>query len=358
MLDKKLDELGADRLGARPFIAPKMGKLTCGDLLDALEADYRLRGKCSQQFESNLHFARLHFAAWPATKVAPELVDQYIVEQQSRGLAASTINHRVQLLSQGFSMAVRRGHLLSVPPLRKLSEKLDVRKGYFEAATFRQMLKHLPSYLQDYALFGYLTGWRAGEIRSLLWSFINDDAIDLPGEFSKNGEPRQVIMAGELAALIDRRRAARVIETEQGIILADLIFHDAGREVGNYKKRWQLACCHAGAGKFICKDCKRVLPFRPDMSWASARRCPSCGAANAKYQGKIFHDLRRTAVRNMIRAGVPEKVAMSISGHKTRSIFDRYNIVSGDDQRKALQQTGEYEEAQQKRGAVMVIAKR
>jgi len=107
--------------------------------------------------------------------------------------------------------------------------------------------------------------------------------------------------------------------------VAEHVFHRDGDPVGDFRKAWATACIAAGL--------YRVVGTSPD---GTEQREPT----------RLFHDLRRSGVRNMVRAGVPERVAMEVSGHRTRAIFDRYNITSEEDLRSAMKRTTEYVNAQ------------
>lgn len=139
-------------------------------------------------------------------------------------------------------------------------------------------------------------------------------------------------LSGDLGDLIERRKAQKQVETKTGVLLSAYVFHLNGEPIGDFRKAWATACVAAGQGQFMCDRCNQPV---------DGHTCEECRCA-ARYVGRIFHDFRRTAVRNMVRAGVPERVAMTISGHKTRSIFDRYNIVNEADLREAMQRTQSY----------------
>ncbi len=194
-----------------------------------------------------------------------------------------------------------------LPHIRRLPER-NVRQGFFEAEEFEAVIAHLPHYLKDFVHFGYLSGWRKGEIASLTWDDVDHEAriIRLRPEKSKTGEGRVLALSGELWEVIERRLQDR------GSVL--WVFHRKGIPIGDIRKAWKTACRKGGV------------------------------------PGKLFHDLRRTAVRDMVRAGVPERIAMAISGHTTRSIFDRYNIVSEADLREAVDRTHTYRKTKTRQG--------
>ena len=116
--------------------------------------------------------------------------------------------------------------------------------------------------------------------------------------------------------LLSRKRGSNLVFTRED-----------GSAVGDFRKAWWRMCVNAGLGEIRCRVCRRLLD--------STAYCSDCRTSNVGYQGLLFHDLRRTAIRNMRRCGISEKVAMLISGHKTRSVFDRYNIVDEADLREA-----------------------
>jgi len=233
-------------------------------------------------------------------------IEAYITTCRNDEKSNATINRELELLRRALRLAHDRQLLPSIPKVRVLPEH-NTRQGFFERPDLEAVVAALPAYLRDFTRFAYLTGWRKGEIISLRWTDLDRDAgaIRLRPEAAKTGRGRTVMLEGDLAELIDRRWEARLFEKNSNVRVAALVFHRDGEPVGDFRKAWATAC-------------------------------------QAAVPDKLFHDLRRTAARNMVRAGVPERVAMAVTGHQTRSMFDRYNIVSEDDLRMAAQKTTLY----------------
>jgi integrase len=133
-----------------------------------------------------------------------------------------------------------------------------------------------------------------------------------PGS-TKNLEGPLFYLTSELKELLTaQRKAANRIQGRKGMIVQRVFFHDVPTKSGDVGF-WSG---HA------------IAPSGFYHAWCRARITAGC-------PGSIPHDFRRTAIRNMVRAGIPERVAMKLSGHKTRSVFDRHNVVSDGDLREA-----------------------
>jgi integrase len=136
------------------------------------------------------------------------------------GSPPATINRETQLLGQAYTLAMRSKppRVTTKPNIRRLSEKGNVRKEFFEPAEFAAVVDALPEYLQDVARFAYLTGWRRGDMLGLRWSAVDMErgVIRLFQGETKNDEGRTLAIAGPLAEIVARREAARLVERRDG----------------------------------------------------------------------------------------------------------------------------------------------
>jgi integrase len=230
-------------------------------------------------------------------------------------VSAAELNRELTTLKRMFSLAVQAAKLHYKPHFPMLREN-NVRKGFFERDQYLAVLKHLPEAMRPIVTFAYVTGWRINsEVLPLQWRQVDLAAGEVrldPGT-TKNGEGRVFYLTPELQALLQAQRdRADEIQRDLSMIVQHVFFHQPAMKDGSLGMR-------AGKG---------ISGHGFYQAWRRARSKAGC-------PGSIPHDFRRTAIRNMVRAGIPERVAMALSGHKTRSVFDRYNIVSDGDLRAA-----------------------
>ncbi len=279
-------------------------KVTLEDLEALILADYKKnQRRTTDRLQHSLKHLRAAFGGWRVVDIAEDGIDRYAADRLDDGAAHATVNRELSALRRMFRLGARARLVGRVPTFDLLAED-NVRTGFLEEAEFTALLGKLPDYLVPLAVAGYVTGWRKSELLSREWRHVDLKAgwirLD-PGE-TKNREGRQFPLIPRLREALEQQ-AERRREAERrtdNIINAVFFRHSTGKPIKDFRKAWATAC--AGAG----------VP------------------------GLFFHDLRRTAARNLIRAGIAEKIAMDFTGHRTRSVFDRYAIV---DEKLLLEQS-------------------
>jgi integrase len=292
------------------------GKVTFGQMAEMLLTNYRNNGMRSIRSAalSIRHLREFFDDDIKALDIESDRIEHYIAMRKSAGAENASVNRELSALKRMFTLAIKAKRLTSRPYVAMLEED-NTRQGFVSPTEFRALHAQLPEYLRDPVSFLYLSGWRSGELKSLEWRNVDMAAreIRLDPARSKSKHGRVLPLRGELLAIFERAKARR-------IMACPFVFHYAGGlPIGDFRKVWRVVCKASGN------------------------------------DNRLVHDLRRSAVRNMIRAGVSDRIAMTMSGHRTRSVFDRYDITSTDDLEWGTERTQEYVERSATTATVVAI---
>lgn len=289
-------------------VSAKIGRLRFEEARDDFLNERRVNSRGSlKKLEARIaNHLTPFFGGRRMANIRADDVRSYVARRKEHGAANGTVNRELTILKRMYSLAIQAEKLLRKPHIALLQED-NTRVGFFEHEQYVALLAHLPEALRPVITFAYVTGWRiTSEVLPLEWRQVDlvGGVVRLDPGTTKNREGRVFPLTPELRTLLEVQHAEHLRQKKAGKIEPWVFFRMIARGRGGQKeptpirafaKAWKSACASAG--------------------------CP----------GRIPHDLRRTAVRNMIRAGIPERVAMQLTGHKTRSVFERYNIVSEGD---------------------------
>ncbi len=312
-LEGRLHEVRNHREGTKVFVGHKQERITVEQLLKDLERDYVIHKRSSwSRLNSHLSHVRAYFGRDRARSITRSRLLAYIEIRQKEGAANATINRELEPLQRAFSLALENETLAFAPKFPSLPED-NARQVFFNRADFLKVVANLKfrgkidTDLQDFMNWFFYTGMRPKETKSLTWASFDKEksTIRLEARNAKTRSARKLAIDGELKAIIQRR-----IEARKRFPHCPLIFHRRGKAVGDFRKIWKKACEAVG----LVGGLKGYIPY----------------------------DCRRTAVRNLIRSGVEESTAMKISGHRTRSMIDRYNIQDEQDIQEAMVKVTEY----------------
>jgi integrase len=244
---------------------------------------------CWPSIEAGFPFRRV-------VDIDKDAIEQYQTARLKAGAAPSTINREVVYLKLGFKLLG-----LPVPTVGLLAED-NARQGFLRIPEFNSLLAEIPdAHVRDIIEFLYNSGWRSSEPKAMQWNWLDLDSwtVRLPAEYSKNKKPRTLPLEGSLKEIIKRRITLRDSASP-------FVFHRKGKPIKSFRKAFKAAAKAVG------------------------------------FPGLVPHDMRRSAIRNFRKAGLSESDGMKLSGHKTRAVYDRYDIISDEDSRQAMRRAQEY----------------
>jgi integrase len=225
-------------------------------------------------------------------------VRSFIESRQLQGTSNAAIHRELADKKRPFNLGLQAEKMVRKLYIPLLKEN-NVHQRFSEKEAFQAVRQALLDHLKPVPTFAYFLGWRKQEVLGLQWTQMGRGAgtMRIGRGVTKGREGRTIILKGELKDVIDGQWDTRRLDCPD-------VFHRAGKRIKDFRGSWEKA------------------------------------VNEAVVEGKIFHDFRRTAIRNMLRAGVRERVAMLIAGLKTRSMLDRYDIVNGGDLQDAAERVG------------------
>ena len=284
-------------------IVPKMGRITFEDAADDLLNDYKVNGRKTHDHAKRRIARHLtpHFRGKRLISITTSEIRTFVAARQDAQASNGEINRELACLKRMFTLAVQAGKLHTKPHIPMLQED-NVRRGFFEREQFEAVRSHLPAALRPVVTFAYLTGWRLrSEILPLEWRQVDwtGRVVRLDPGTTKNREGRSFPFTVELERLLQDQLAEHDRLKKTGLIVPYVFTRGDKDPIKDFRGAFATACASAG--------------------------CP----------GRILHDFRRTAVRNLERDGVSRSAAMAMVGHKTEAIYRRYAIVDANTLRDA-----------------------
>ncbi len=317
------------------FVGPKTERVRVSELATDFLRDYRINERKSiddvqARWDGHL---KPFFGTMRAIEVTSSQIARYVDHRQQEGAKNATINRELAALKRMFriGMVATPAKVLRLPGFPKLKEN-NARQGFLDDAQFRKLVEGQELWFRALVECGRTYGWRVSELLALRVKQVDllQRTLRLETGTTKNGEGREVFMTDAVHTLLSACMIGKKAE--------DAVFsRKDGNAVLSFRNTWQMACVAAGVGAVVCARCNTAMK--------AGKRCSKCRAKQPRYTGLIFHDLRRTAARNLRRAGIAEGVIMKIGGWKTRSVFERYAIVNRTDIVDAMQRLQQTEKA-------------